>query len=157
MPTVREEATRLIFIQKDVCAVSFPIGTRIRTLLDTDSANASVSPDLMNGLDPAMVELFEATNGAFDALIERVGRWSVEQAEDAKLHALAKQMGLTDQQLIERLRGDVRAQPDEAQVVWARLSAYRAIKMLVLACQRHWAWAGTDLARACGFRPRRAT
>jgi hypothetical protein len=94
-----------------------------------------------------MVELFELTNTAFDALIDCVGRWSVDEAEDRKLHTIAQQLGLGDQELIGRLQGDFGDQPAEAQLAWARLSAYRAIKILLLACQRYWAWAATDLAR----------
>jgi hypothetical protein len=112
-----------------------------------DGANADASVDLMNAFDPAMSELFEQTAGMFQALIERAGKWSAEEVEDGKLSKIAGRLGLTDQQLIDRLRADLRSQPDEAQTAWARLGALRAIKMLILSCQRYWAWAATDLAR----------
>jgi hypothetical protein len=125
----------------------FPSGTRIQKLLEVDGNNADTSVDVMNALDPAMSELFEETEGMFQAIIDRLGKWSVEETEDRKLSAIAHRLGLTNQQLIDRLRTDPCSQPDDAQGAWARLAAFRAIKMLVLACQRYWAWAATDLAR----------
>jgi hypothetical protein len=116
-------------------------------LLEVDGSNADASVDLMNEFDPAMSELFEQTATMFKAFIERVGKWSAEEIEDGKLSAIASRLGLTNQQLIDRLIADPRSQPEEAQTAWARLGALRAIKMLILACQRYWAWAATDLAR----------
>lgn len=37
--------------------------------------------------------------------------------------------------------------PRRHKTAWARLGALRAIKMLILSCQRYWAWAASDLAR----------
>jgi hypothetical protein len=125
----------------------FPSGTRIQKLLEADENNAGASVDVMNAFDPAMSELFEQTAGMFQAIIERLGKWSAEEIEDGKLSAIAHRLGLTDQQLIVRLQADPQSQPDDAQAAWARLAALRAIKMLILACQRYWAWAATDLAR----------
>lgn len=125
----------------------FPSGTRIHKLLEVDGNNADASVDVMNAFDPAMSELFEETASLFRAIIERLGKWTVEEVEDGKLSAIADRLGLTNQQLIGRLQADSRSQPDDAQAAWARLAALRAIKMLMLACQRYWAWAATDLAR----------
>lgn len=115
----------------------FPSGTRIQKLLEVDGANANASVDLMNAFDPATSELFEQTAGMFQALIERAGKWPAEAVEDGKLSAIAGRLGLTDQQLIDRLRADPHSQPDKAQTAWARLGALRAIEMLILSCQRY--------------------
>ncbi len=127
--------------------MAFPDGTRIQKLLEADAHNATHSPDITDALDPLMVGLFEETAALFRALMDRLQSWSVEATENAKLAEIAKELGVTDEQLINRLRTTPHDQPPKAQQAWALLSAYHTIKMLILGCQRYWAWASTDLAR----------
>jgi hypothetical protein len=95
-----------------------------------DGANADASVDVMNAFDPAMSELFEQTAGMFQALIERAGKWSAEDVENEKLSAIAGRLGLTNQQLIDRLLADPRSQPEEAQTAWAGLGGRAARKVI---------------------------
>jgi hypothetical protein len=55
-----------------------------------DGSNADASVDLMNAFNPAMSELFEQTANMFQAIIERLGKWSAEAVEDERLSRLTK-------------------------------------------------------------------
>lgn len=127
--------------------IKFPPTGRIGKLLVADEANTRVSPALMAALDPWAVEAFEETAEVFRKLFRRIETWTAEDAEDVKLREFAKTMGLSEQQLIQRLLTAPHEEPADVQVAWFRLGAFRVVKMLVLACHRYWLWAATDLAR----------
>ncbi len=101
----------------------------------------------MATLDPSAVGLFEDTASVFRALFRRLGDWGAENAEQETLRQFAAAAGITDQQLLERLSSAPEAEQPDVQLAWARLWSYRVVKILVLACQRYWARAATDLAR----------
>jgi hypothetical protein len=60
---------------------------------------------------------------------------------------LAKQHGLSDEQLIRLLQTGQAAGIPGAVDAWSRLWALRAVKYLVMACQRYWSWAAAEQFR----------
>ena len=131
----------------DVEVHTFPTDSRLGRVLAADHANTRAAPELMALAEPWAVDAFEDTANLFRLLIHRLSVWSVEEAEDLRLREIARSLGLTDQKLIERLASAPSPELAEAAQSWSRLSAFRVVKMLVLACQRYWTWAATDLAR----------
>ena len=120
---------------------------RVRQLLDADEANTRVAPQLMQLLHPWAVEAFQDTSGLFKHLYRRVGNWPAEESENTRLREMARAHGLTDEELVTRLNAGEAAEIDGAEAAYARLWAFRVVKMLVMNLQRNWAWAASDLFR----------
>src|SRR5438270_5511552 len=121
--------------------------TRIEQFLAADENNTRVSPDLMRLLHPWAFDAFEDAAGMFRLLYKAVGNWEAEHAEDKKLSELAKQHDLSEDQLIQLLQTGQVATIPEALDAWSRLWALRAVKYLVMACQRYWSWAAAEQFR----------
>lgn len=121
---------------------------RIHELLATDAENVKHTAAYMANLDPWAVQAFDATADLFGRIVNCLGDWRAENADDATLQAVADRLGVSPAHLIERLRnGDVDPSLGDAAIVWERLGAYRPIKYVVLACQRYWAWGASDMMR----------
>ncbi len=120
---------------------------RIEQLLAADEANTRVSPQLMAVLDPWTVQAFEDTATLYRLLYRRLGNWDVENTEDRRVRDIARANGLTDQQLVERLNSGQASDIEGAEAAYARLWTLRVVKMVVLTCQRYWAWGAAELFR----------
>jgi hypothetical protein len=101
----------------------------------------------MAALSPWAVDAFQDTENLFDLLLERISLSHLEDNERLKLHHIATSLGVTDQELFDRLTSGNDKGLTEAHSCWQRMLAHRWVKVLVLACQRYWAWGATDLAR----------
>jgi len=120
---------------------------RIEQLLAADEANIRVSPQLMAALDSWMVKAFEDTATLYRLLYRRLGDWEVENTQDTRLRDIARAHGITDKQLIERLNSGQAQDIDGAEAAYARLWTLRVVKIIVLTCQRYWAWGAAELFR----------
>ncbi len=122
--------------------------TRIGRLLATDAANVKHTPAMMADLSPWVVQAFEETADLFRRIIERLEDWPEENVDQAAFVANATALGLTPEDAFERLKKSaLDASLVNLEPIWMRLGAYDAVRYLVLACQRYWAWAASDLFR----------
>ena len=83
----------------------------------------------------------------FSLLIRKLGSWPAEEAADLALRGIARAAGVTDEDLVKRLQAGEAGAPAGAEAAYARLWTLRVCKLVVLACQRYWAWGATDLFR----------
>jgi hypothetical protein len=120
---------------------------RIRQLLDADERNSRISPQLMTALHPWAVAAFEDTATLFRLLYHSIGDWEAENLVDQQLRHLGQKHGLTDEQLIQRLKAGTASDIDGADALWARLWTLRMVKYTVMACQRYWSWGAAELFR----------
>jgi hypothetical protein len=117
---------------------------RVEQFLAADEHNTRVSPELMRMLHPWAFDAFEDCADVFRLLYDAVGRWDVEQAEDRKLSEIAKRNDLSEDQLIQLLKTEQAGTIAGATESWNRLWALRAVKYLVMACQRFWTWGAAE-------------
>ena len=83
----------------------------------------------------------------FSQLIQKLGAWPAEEHADRTLREIARATGLSDEALVSLLRSGAADGLHDAEAAYSRLWTLRMCKLLVLACQRYWAWGATDLFR----------
>ena len=120
---------------------------RIQELLAADEANTRVTPRLMKALHPWALAAFDDTASLYRLLYRLLGDWPTEHALDPRLHQIAEGNGLSDERLIDLLKGGQANHIDGATEAWNRLWTLRLVKYPVMACQRYWSYGATELFR----------
>jgi hypothetical protein len=129
----------------DVADVKLP--ARVQTMFDADAANIRVSPTLMAALHPWAVTAFDETAELFRFIYQELGKGKAEGAQDEKLREIARAHGMSDEELITRLKNGQAADIEGADAAWKRLWTLRVVKIVVMTCQRYWSWGAAELFR----------
>jgi hypothetical protein len=121
--------------------------TRIDKLLRADAANAELSPELLRNLHPWAFDAIRETEEMYRFIIRRLHPWAPEERLQAALERLARNAGLSNEELAARLMagraGDIAGAPE----AYRSLGIFRILRIVLLACQRYWAWGISDLLR----------
>ena len=121
--------------------------SRIDRLIDADATNVRVSAHLLRNLHPWTYDGIRHTEQMFRSLVQRLQDWSAMNRLRTELNQMAVDAGLSSDELAKRLAEGDSGINAAAVETYSRFGALQIVRIVVLACQRYWAWGVTDLLR----------